>query len=292
LTPKDQIARLVRLQQLSTAARNGRQVVEQAPSRIEEIEARFRERNAEYVAVRDRHDELEADQRHRNGELETLEESRTKYRADLMQVQNQREYSAMLKEIDSIQAQISTHEEAVLRGMEELETLKVDLEKFAEHIEKEREAVAQERSDVEARVETAKAEIARAEAERARIEAELPRPLVAAVHRLEPSRQGMFLVKADDGTCMACYVRVRPQAYQEIRTASAIHSCSNCKRFLYYEPAVSDALGAAAPAAGEAADDSNGDGASTDPESPPQATMTAPEGAVAPETGAATPDAG
>jgi predicted nucleic acid-binding Zn-ribbon protein len=249
----------VRLQELSTAARNGRRIVEEAPSKIEEIEARFRERNTEYVALKDRHDELEADTNRRNGELSTLEESRKKYRADLMQVQNQREYAAMLKEIDSIQAQIGEHEEAVLKAMDELETLKVDLEKFAEHIEQERKEVAKEIREVEAGVAEAKTTITASEQQRAEIEGELPRSLVATVHRLEPGRQGLFLTKAEDGTCLACYVRVRPQAYQEIRTANAIHTCSNCKRLLYYEPVLADALAQMRSPGTEAADSPAGD---------------------------------
>ena len=51
-----------------------------------------------------------------------------------MQVKNQREYAAMLKEIDSVKAQISDHEEAILTDMEEIEKLKVELATHEEHI--------------------------------------------------------------------------------------------------------------------------------------------------------------
>ncbi len=240
LTPKEQIIRLVRLQELATAIRESRRVVEESPLRVEEIEARFRERNAEYVALKERHDELEAEQRRRSGELETLEESRKKYMADLMQVKNQREYSAILKEIDGIKAQIGDHETAILKAMDELETLESDLQTHTEHIDREREAVEKERSEVQVAVREAEERIERFGRERAAIEGELPRPLVGTVRRLEDGRAGLFLVEAVDGTCQACFVRVRPQAYQEIRLASRIHTCSNCKRILYYAPTLTE----------------------------------------------------
>ena len=69
---------------------------------------------------------------------------------DLMQVKNQREYAAMLNEIDTVKAQISGHEEAILRDMEEIEKLKVELADQEQHIATEREAVAKERAEVEA----------------------------------------------------------------------------------------------------------------------------------------------
>ena len=75
-------------------------------------------------------------------------------------------------------------------------------------------------------------------AERADIEAALPADLVANVRRVEEGRRGVFLVKADREMCSACHVRVRPQVYQEIKQATRIHACSNCKRYLYFEAAL------------------------------------------------------
>ena len=121
---RDQLFRLLRLQEIAHGMRAARELVNGAPARTEEIENRFRERNAEYVAIKQRYEALQADQTTRSGELTTLEESKKKYMDDLMQVQNQREYAAMLKEIDAVKSQISEHEEAVLKDMEEIESVK------------------------------------------------------------------------------------------------------------------------------------------------------------------------
>ena len=40
---------------------------------------------------------------------------------------------------------------------------------------------------------------------------------------------------------MSCFVRVRPQMFQEIKLATAVHACSNCRRFLYYESSLEPA---------------------------------------------------
>jgi len=234
LRARDQLLNLFRIQQLANEIREAQRVLHEAPHQIEEIEQRFRERNAEYVAVRDRYDELEQDQSSRSSELSTLEESRKKFMDDLMQVKNQREYSAMLKEIDSVKAQISDHEEGILRDMEEIDKLKGELATHEEHIAIEREAVARERAEVEALTDNARRRIEARVAERNEVEAQLPRPVILSLRKLEPRRQGIFLAKADNGTCQSCFVRVRPQVFQEIRTATAVHTCDSCKRFLYH----------------------------------------------------------
>jgi len=238
VTAKQQLQKLLKIQDLAVGMQAARSVVAAAPLRIEEIEGQFRERNAEYVAVKDRYEALESDTRERNGELATLAETQKHYMDNLMQVKNQREYAAMLKEIDTVKASIGGHEETVLSNMTEMETLKTDLDARAAHIAEERAKVESERALVEAEAETARSAIAAAEADRAAIEAELPRDLVANVRRIEEMRQGLFLAKADKETCQSCYVRVRPQVYQEIKQAAKLHICSNCRRYLYHEPSL------------------------------------------------------
>lgn len=238
MTAKSQLQKLFRLQELALQVREALGVVEQAPLKIEEIEAHFRERNAEYVAIRDRFDELEADQRSRSGELTGLEEQRKKFMEDLMQVKNQREYAAMLKEIDSVKAHIAEHEDAILKDMEEIENVKSELQEHEDHIKVERETVRTQCAQVEAEADSARELVARVEAERAQIEGELPAALRNTVRAIEGSRQGIFLSRAENGTCQSCFVRIRPQVFQEIKLASKIHRCSSCNRFLCHEPSL------------------------------------------------------
>lgn len=244
---KEQLLRLLRLQELVLQTRAASELVESAPLRLEEIERRFRERNAEYVEVKERSAAIEADQRQRSGELSILEEHRKKYMADLMQVTNQREYAAMLREIDAVKSQISEHEEAILKDMEESEVLKTDLSARETHIREERQRVEQERGQVEAEVEEAQRSILGLDEERRSIEAELPRSLARAVSRLTTGRQGVFLSRAENGVCQSCYVRMRPQVFQEIRQGIEIHACGNCRRLLYHEPSLKAQAGEAAP---------------------------------------------
>jgi predicted nucleic acid-binding Zn-ribbon protein len=264
LEAKEKLLRLLWIQELATSIRDAERILAEAPVRIDEIERRFRERNAEYVAIKERYDELETDQKTRSGELVDLEEHRKKYMDDLMQVKNQREYAAMLKEIDSVKAQISEHEEAILRDMEEIDKLKGELAEHEEHIQAEREAVASERAQVQADEAAAKATIESLRADRRNVEKGMPAQLLEAVARLEDRRSGIFLSQVDDNGCQMCFVRIRPQVFQEIKAATGVHKCGNCKRFLYHEPTLRPLLEKAR--AGEKRD--GGDAAQPEPGPP------------------------
>jgi len=251
LTAKEQLIRLVRIQELVDTVRHAERVLSTGPGKIEEIESRFRERNAEFVAIQDRYDELELDRKTRGEELQVLEESKIKYTDDLMRVKNQKEYAAMLKEIDSVKAQISEHEDAILRDMEEIEKLKGELATHEEHIAQEREAVAAESKTVADASNEARETIERLTAQRRELENGLPPALLASVRRLEDRRRGVFLSRALDGTCQSCFVRVRPQVFQEIKLATAVHSCENCRRYLFFEPGITAAIAAEGSAAAD-----------------------------------------
>jgi len=236
---RTQLLSLLKMQELALEIQAAHAVVDGAPAKIEEAEGRFRERNAEYVAIKERYDAIDADRRARSLELGALEETRKHYQDSLMQVKNQREYAAVLKEIDAAKASIGDHEEAILASMDEVETLKADLEARAAHIETERTIVEGELAAIEAASAEARARIQRAADERAQIESTLPAALVANVKRVEEGRKGIFLVRAERESCSACHVRLRPQVYQEIRQASKIHMCGSCRRYLFHESLLS-----------------------------------------------------
>lgn len=236
MKPIEQLRALVQAQELATAIREARAIVDGAPARIDQIEERFRERNAEYVAVRDRHEDVAQDQKTRQARVQELEELRDKYKQSLMQVSNQREYAAVLKEIDTVESEISGHEEAILKDMEELESLTGELKGHEEHIGRERKAVEKETAEIRQAADDAAQRIDALETRRREVESGLPGPLVEGTRALEQNRQGVFLAQVDnDGTCTACFVRVRPQVIQEIRRGAKIHNCGSCKRYLFHE---------------------------------------------------------
>ena len=69
MVAKQQLLSLLRIQGLADEIQTARRILDEAPQKIEEIEQHFRDRNAEYVAIKDRYEELDLDQRTRSGEL-------------------------------------------------------------------------------------------------------------------------------------------------------------------------------------------------------------------------------
>ena len=59
------------------------------------------------------------------------------------------------------------------------------------------------------------------------------RPLASIVMRQRKSA----IAEAREQKCMACFVMLRPQIWQEIRTNEQVITCNSCGRILYFDPA-------------------------------------------------------
>ena len=174
MSVQQQMLDLLRLQELAASVSNTRNLIANAPARIEEIEERFRQRNTEYVEAKTRYDAIEEDHKARNSEVAELQIQLEHFNENLMKVQNQREYAAILKEIDDVKTRISGHETTILEQMDELEKLKGELQSMSEHITTERKVVAKEVAGVEEEVGQAETRRGQSLKERIKVEAGLP----------------------------------------------------------------------------------------------------------------------
>lgn len=215
------------------------------PEWMRELHDEHSERKAEIEAVEA--DSLAAEQARRESEaaLNDAEEQQKRYQEQLGKVSTQREYGALLKEIDTTKAQISESEQAAIEAAErkdqadarwiELNDAFRDLdERYKGELEKwenEKPAVADVARQLEARIKELRAEI--------------PRNVLVLFDRLYQRSGGAALarvqrMKAARGGnamwhCEACSYNVRPQVVVEIRDRGSLNQCDSCKRILYCE---------------------------------------------------------
>jgi len=52
--------------------------------------------------------------------------------------------------------------------------------------------------------------------------------------RLARGGQGAPIAQVDEGLCLSCHMRVRPQLYNEVIGFKQIHQCSGCRKLLVY----------------------------------------------------------
>lgn len=159
----------------------------------------------------------------------------TRVEARLPEIQTQKEYVAVLKEIDVAKKANKDVEEQMQSKQQEVTTLEEDLK------EKETELAAiHEKS--EARGAELKQLLAESEEvllkrtqTRESVAEELPVSLLRKYHTLFKRRGGLALALASHGACLGCNMQLPPQQYNRLLQVAEIQTCPHCNRILYVE---------------------------------------------------------
>jgi predicted nucleic acid-binding Zn-ribbon protein len=173
------------------------------------------------------------------GEIADLNEKLRKYQGQLQTVKTNREYGALLNEIDVVKRDVRTREDEIL-ALEEAATAALsELERRNEAFPAEEAGYEDQMKEWRAEQAALSDEIARAEAKAKALREELDHRLLATFDRLSRVRAGIAVAKVDmvgpqTAACSVCHVRLRPQLLSDLRLARETVTCESCKRILYW----------------------------------------------------------
>jgi hypothetical protein len=232
-----QLQTLIDLQALDTkiAALEGE--LARLPGQIEAIQAAVAQALAGVQALKGRLDTAKKDTRSKEKDLEDAQVKRQKSEARLYEVKTNKEYSAVLVEIEEIKQEKAKIEEEILSLMETQELLAVEI-RDAEAALKSRDAQGrQEEAQIRQRLAAVEAELTGLRGERGSLAREVPRDLLADYTKLLRGRGGLAVAHVTpDGICGGCRMTITPQRLQEVKHQSALLFCESCGRFLYWLP--------------------------------------------------------
>jgi predicted nucleic acid-binding Zn-ribbon protein len=209
------------------------------PREIEAIRKGLAETSRTVEQLRVRFDATRKELRVKEKDLEVTSAKRAKTESRLYEVKTNKEYSAVLLEIEEIKQVKAQAEEEVLALMEVQERLAAEMRDGEARL-KSREAEArQDEGTVQKKLEAVEAELAVLRAERQSRARELVPPLLSSYERILRARGGVAVASVNSAAvCGACRVAIRPQAIQELRAAADLMLCESCGRYLYWqEPA-------------------------------------------------------
>jgi predicted nucleic acid-binding Zn-ribbon protein len=231
------LEKLIRLQRAESDWRRADTARAEIPSRKAITEAELARERSQLESARASLEASTKARRKAEGELQDLEGKRSRYRAQLMEVKTNKEYTAMLHEIEGVEREIRTREDHILEEMERSEGLAAEVtkEEQAFGIAEERTKAEFKTLDEEAR--RLEAEAHKHAAERDAVAATVPDDALELFQRVAKFR-GSAVAEASDGMCGACHLKLRLQMFADIRRNQELMQCPACNRILYYEPQV------------------------------------------------------
>ena len=232
-----QLKTLIDLQGVDTRIAAHEAEAARLPKEIAAIHADIETAKKNVDAGKTRLDAAKKDQRTREKDLEVVQAKRSKTEGRLYEVKTNKEYSAVLAEIEEIKQEKGRVEEEILVLMESQERLTADI-KDAEARFKARETQGkQEEAALQEKLRAVEADLALVRTERAELARQLPAPVLADYDKLLKARGGLALAQVmKPNLCGGCRMTVTPQRLQELRAQSALLPCESCGRYLYWLP--------------------------------------------------------
>ncbi len=219
------------------------------PDWMQELHTEHGLQQTEIETARLASDQAAHERRQAEAALTDAQEKLKRYQEQLSRVSTQREYGALLKEIDGVKALIRTTEQQALEALERYEKAQQAL---VEHTSGFQELDLRYRTEL-AKWEAEKPAIAQLAAELKTQVDELRQRLPAGTRilfeRIYERTGGDAIARvvriegaAGRGSsantlwhCNACSYSVRPQIVVEIRDGSKLNQCESCKRILFWQ---------------------------------------------------------
>lgn len=206
------------------------------PRQLEAIQASLAEARTALDAVNARVDATKKSLRGKEKDLDVTNTKRSRAEGRLWEVKTNKEYSAALLEIEEIKQEKAQTEEEILGLMEMQERLSVEVREADARFQAREAQAREDEAVVRKKLAELEAELDIARAERASRARELPPRLLGEYERIYRARAGVAVAPVINGSiCGGCRMSIRPQALQELRTATALSNCENCGRFLHWQ---------------------------------------------------------
>lgn len=153
----------------------------------------------------------------------------------LFKVTTNKQYDAIMSEIDHLKEQLDSDETIGIELLEEKEDLEKKLAEQESNVEKLSKDLVEKREDLENLMQESADQKGKLEKDRSNLIKSIDSSVLKRYDIVRKARHGTAVVPVIGSSCSGCGAVVPPQKVAEIKEGKTIHTCDGCSRFLYIE---------------------------------------------------------
>ncbi len=150
----------------------------------------------------------------------------------ITQIANNKEYFAVLKELEHNQKMLEKHNVELLGLVEEIDSIKEQIADNEKDLKSKHDEMAKEEKAIADKIATLEKKIKAGDKGRQAKSKEINEPFLRRYQRIR-RRFNDAVVLAEDGTCRGCNVKVPPQVYINLLKGQELMNCPNCQRIMF-----------------------------------------------------------
>ncbi len=232
---REQLELLWELQKIDLELKGIKEEKDRYPKEIKKLEEKQKIEKERIQKEKEKIESLEKTRRQKEGQLNSEQEKIKRTEGRMFEVKTNKEYQALLSEIDAMKEASSRMEEEILQVMDEIEELKKDLLRREKEVKVTLEKIEGERKKIHEKMAHDENIWDKQMERRDFLSKQIESKLFKLYNTLKEKRQGVGVVGVKHETCQGCFVNVPPQMFIEVQKNNALIRCPNCNRILYWE---------------------------------------------------------
>lgn len=180
-------------------------------------------------------DQLHQDEAQIEQELLKQRDNVARVEARLPGIQTQKEYVAVLKEIDVAKKGNKELEEKLQQKRKEIAILVEDQQEKQASLDAITGKAKARGSELDQLLSASGSQLDQHTLNREKVAADVPKSLLRKYQGLFLRRNGMALAIARNGACLGCNMQLPPQLFNQLLQGADLQSCPHCNRILYVE---------------------------------------------------------
>ncbi len=233
------LSNLLKLQEIDYFLGELERSKEYLPDMMENLKRELAESQLKYETALSDLEDAKLKQKNIELEVKTKESDLQKYQQQMMSIKTNKEYDALVAEIDTIKTSISSMETELLETIDLISTLESNIEEFQEKLTQTKDNNGKQLAILQEKIDTIGDKVSAKNSERDLVTTEISRQVFSIYDRVRKGKGGSAVVPVKSRACGACFKALTPKKIQEIRKSVKILTCDNCGRLLYWDADIS-----------------------------------------------------
>ena len=233
LTVEEKLETLYKLQTTLSAIDEKRALRGELPLEVQDLEDEIAGLTTRVEKIKDEIEDFQQAVTQKKAEIAAAQISVKKYNEQLDDVQNNREYDTLKKEIEFQTLEIELCNKKIREAATKVEERKSDLKRAEEQIDDRKQALEEKKNELDEIVEETRAEEERLRDKAKDLEMKVEPRLLTSFKRIRKNaRNGLGIVYVQRDACGGCFNKIPPQRQLDIKMHKKIIVCEYCGRIM------------------------------------------------------------
>ena len=226
---------LIELQKIDSQLAEIEELLGDLPIKVTELKNKEDSLTSDFERGKARLKEISLEQHKTEMNLAEFKEKIDKLKDQLFLVTNNKQYDALMLEIDHLKENLDRNETTELELLEEKDQLSEQAKSQEQSLESLSKDLSSKRVNLDQALAASSSEKKDLESRREETAKDLSASVLARYNRILSARNGLAVVSLEGRSCGGCGAALPPQLVAEVKTLMTIQNCSICTRFLFWE---------------------------------------------------------